>query len=268
MKYEILYDGRRIPVIGLGTWTMGGEEWKDSSRDNRCIEIIRKALEMGYTHIDTAEMYGSGHTEKLVGKAIEGFNRKELFLTSKVWSTNLRYKDVLLAFKGSLKRMKVDYIDLYLIHWPNPNIPMEETFKALNELIEKKLTKYIGVSNFNLGQLMEALKLSSTPIVTNQVEYSVICRGPEANGVLEYCQRNNILLTAWKPLGRRSILSNPTLIRIAEKYDVSPSQVAINWLVRQPGVITIPMSMQEKHLKENLDAAELEISQRDIDSIE
>ena len=268
MKYEQLFDGRRLPVMGLGTWTVGGGLSQDYSRDKHSIDVMKKALEMGYTHIDTAELYGSGHTEELVGEAIAGFNREGLFITSKVWSSNLRYKDVLHAFYNSMERMKIDYMDLYLIHWPNPGIPMKDTFMALNEVIEKKHAKYVGVSNFGVEQMKEAVKFSSTPLVTNQVEYNVSYREPERNGVLEYCQQHNILLTAYKPLGRGGSLSNPLIIRIAERYDVTPAQVVINWLVRQRKVIAIPMSLNEKHLKDNLQAADLEISKEDLDGLD
>jgi diketogulonate reductase-like aldo/keto reductase len=247
---------------------VGGGLSEDCSHDKHSIDVMKKALEMGYTHIDTAEMYGSGHTEKLVGKAIESFNRQDLFITSKVWSSNLRYQDVLHACYSSMERMKIEYIDLYLIHWPNPDIPMTDTFRALNELIDRKYVKYVGVSNFSVKQMREAGELSSTPLITNQVEYNVLYREPEINGVLVYCQQNNIILTAYKPLGRRGALSNPLIIQVAEKYDINPAQVAIIWLVSKPRVITIPMSLNEKHLHDNLEAADLEISKEDLDRLD
>ena len=264
MLYKKLYDGKEIPAIGLGTWTMGGEEKKDTSRDKECIKAIKTALEIGYTLIDTAELYGNGHTEELVGKAIKGFDREKLFITSKVWLTNLRYRDVLKSFNKSLKRMKIDYIDLYLIHWPNPEIPMIETFKALNELVEKGLIRYEGVSNFNVEQMKEAQRLSSTPLACNQVEYNILYREPEKNGVLDFCQNNSMILTAWKPLDRKNVLSNQTIIKIAQKYNATAGQIALNWLVRKEKVVTMPMSLKKSHLKENLYAAEIELSKEDI----
>ena len=259
MRYEALYDGKKVPVLGLGTWRIGGGEWEDGSRDRECIDAMRKALGLGYTLIDTAEMYAGGHTEELVGKAIEGFEREKLFITSKVWSSNLRYEDLLRAFEGSLRRMKMDYIDLYLIHWPNPDIPMKETFDAMNELSGEKRARYVGVSNFSVEQMREAAVLSSVPLVTNQVKYNVLYREPEYDGVLDYCRKKGMLLTAWKPLDRQGVLSNPVLQEIASKYGATAAQVSIAWLVRQRGVITIPMSMQERHLRENLEAVDLDI---------
>jgi len=264
MLYEKLYDGKEIPVIGLGTWTMGGEEQKDTSRDKECIRAIREALDIGYTIIDTAEMYGEGHTEELVGEAIKGFNREKLFITSKIWPINLRYKDVFKSFHSSLKRMRVDFIDLYLIHWPNPDIPMEETFKALNELMAKGLVHYIGVSNFNVDQMKEAQKYSSIPLACNQVAYNIMYREPELNGVLEFCQKNNIILTAWKPLERKKLLSNKTIVSMAKKYNVTPAQIALNWLVRKEKVVTIPMSLKKSHLKENYESPDIGLAKEDL----
>ena len=264
MLYKKLYDGKKVPVIGLGTWTMGGEEQRDTSRDKECIYAIKKALEIGYTLIDTAEMYGAGHTEELVGIAIEGFNREKLFITSKVWSTNLKYDDVFRSFDGSLRRMKIDYIDLYLIHWPNPEIPMEETFRALNKLADQGLVRYVGVSNFDVEQMIEAQKLSSTPLACNQVEYNILHREPEKNGVLDFCQKNGMILTTWKPLDRKNVLANRTIIRVARKYNATPAQIALNWLIRKENVVTIPMSLKEVHLWENFNAADLKLEDIDL----
>ncbi len=264
MRYETLYDGTEVPVIGLGTWRIGGGMSADYSRDDYYVDVIQTAIEMGYTHIDTAEMYGSGHTEELVGQAIAPFDRHELFITTKVWSSNLRYADVLDAFEGSLRRLGTDYVDLYLIHWPNSSIPLEETFRALNELVAGDRARYVGVSNFSLEQLKRAEQLSDVPIATNQVEYHVLTRRPRRNGVLTYCQDNDILLTAYEPLGKGRVLNNRELQHLAEKYDATPAQVAINWLVRQPKVITIPKSDKVNHLQQNLEAVDLELAAEDV----
>jgi len=268
MQYKELYDGKKIPVIGLGTWAMGGEEQKDTSHDKECISAIRKALDIGYKLIDTAEMYGQGHTEELVGKAIKGFDRDELFITSKVWLTNLRYKDVLKSFKKSLKRMKIDYLDLYLIHWPNPEIPMEETFEALNELVSKDFTRYIGVSNFNVDQMKKAQELSLIPLACNQVEYNILYREPEKNEVLDFCRKNGMILTAWKPLGRKNVITNKIIIRIAQKYNTTPAQIGLNWLVKKKNVIAIPMSLNKNHLEENFNSTNLELEEKDLETLD
>jgi diketogulonate reductase-like aldo/keto reductase len=258
MIYERLPGGERVPVLGLGTWGMGGSSSPNYSQDDRVRAAIRAALELGYTHIDTAEMYADGHTEELIGEVIRDFDRQDLFLTSKIWSSNLRYGSVLEACHGSLRRLGTEYLDLYLIHWPNASIPLEETFRALNELVADGKVRYLGVSNFSLRELKEAQGLSQTPIATNQVPYSLKNRRYANNGVLEYCRTNGILLTAYSPL-KGGVLGDRTVKRIARQNGVTPAQVGLHWLIRQPQVITIPKSTDEKHLRQNFDAVEVEL---------
>jgi len=264
MQYDCLYTGERIPRLGLGTWKMGGGMNPDRSQDERVISVIRAAIELGYTHIDTAEMYGAGHTEKLVGQAIRGFDRERLFITTKVWDSNLRYHQVFQALQGSLERLGIDRVDLYLVHWPNPAIPLEETFDALNEIAERGLARYIGVSNFDLDLLKKSRALSRAPIATDQVPYNLHNRKYSRNGVLRYCQENGILLTAYSPIERGTLLDDPEVRQIAEKYGATPAQIALHWVMRQPSVITIPMSLNVEHLESNLRALELELDPEDL----
>jgi diketogulonate reductase-like aldo/keto reductase len=266
MIYERLPNGEEIPVLGLGTWNMGGGLSANYSKDKETITIIQTAIEIGYTHIDTAEGYGNGHTEELVGEAIKGFDRQELFITTKVSPSNLKYQDVWTAIEGSLNRLGSEYIDLYLIHWPNQSIPLENTFRALNEIVEKKLVRYLGVSNFDLEGLKKSQELANSPIVTNQVPYSIKERRYVKNKVLEYCQVNGCLLTAYSPL-KGGVLSDKIVIKIAKKYNATSAQVALNWLIRQPKVITIPKSANLNRLEENLHALDLELSPEDVDRL-
>ena len=259
MRYQSLPGGGQIPVIGLGTWKMGGGSSPDYSQDDKALRGLRAALDMGYTHIDTAEMYADGHTEELVGQALKDYNRSELFITSKVWSSNLAYGAVLGACQGSLERLQTDYLDLYLIHWPNGGIPLEDTFRALNELVHKGLVKHLGVSNFNLEQLGQARRLSETPLATNQVPYSLYNRRYADNGVLAACQEAGEIVTAYTPIEKGRVLGDTVVSAIAEEIGASPAQVALAWLLNQPGVIAIPMSMNPRHLEQNLKAADLEL---------
>jgi diketogulonate reductase-like aldo/keto reductase len=268
MNYKTLYNGEKIPVIGQGTWGLGGGMTRDDSLDEMALQAIRNAIELGYTHIDTAEMYGRGHAEELVGQVIGDFKREELFITSKVWKITMYYKNTLRALESSLLRLGTDYLDLYLIHRPNREIPLDETFRALNQLVEQGKVKYLGVSNFNLEQLKRAQVLADTPLVTNQVPYNLHKRTYVDNGVLEYCQENNILLTAYSPIDRGYLLEDPKVKEIAEKYAARPSQVALNWLILQPKVIALPMSTKREHLQENLGALDLELSQEDIQKLD
>ncbi|HEY5574904.1 MAG TPA: aldo/keto reductase, partial [Anaerolineales bacterium] len=268
MKFESMPGGGEIPLLGLGTYGMGGGMSPSYSQDEKIVHAIRTAIELGYTHIDTAEIYASGHTEELVGRAIKDINRAELLIATKVKPANLRYQDVLAALQGSLKRLDTDYVDLYLIHWPNSSIPLEETFRALNELVARGQVRRLGVSNFSLNELKRARELSETPLVTNQVPYSVYERRYVRNGVLEYCQQNGIILTAYTPIEKGRVARDAEIQAIAEKHAATPVQVALSWLIRQPQVVAIPMSTNPKHLEENLGALDVELSEEDFERLD
>lgn len=258
-----LLDGTQLPVLGLGTWQYGGGSTADYSRDAESVAMLRRLIEMGYTHLDTAESYGRNHCEELVGQAIKHFDRSDIFITTKVSPEHLRYRDVLAALEGSLRRLDTSYVDLYLIHWPNRDIPLEDTFRGLNELLADGRVRRVGVSNFDLPLLQQAIALCQGPIITNQVRYNLLYREPEQNGLLAFCQREGIVLTAYSPL-KDDVLKHPTVIAIAQAHGVTPAQVAIQWLVRQPYVITIPKSSDLAHAQENLDALALELSADEV----
>jgi diketogulonate reductase-like aldo/keto reductase len=263
MKYETLPDGSSIPVLGLGTWPMGGGGQPDYSQDDETVAILHELIEMGYTHLDTAESYGRNHCEELVGRAIQDFPRESLFITTKVAPEHLRYQDVLSALHGSLKRLQTEYVDLYLIHWPSKDIPLRDTFRALNELIGSGVVRRVGVSNFDVPLLEEAVALSDAPIATNQVHYNLLHRKPVENGVLNYCQSHNILLTAYSPI-KDGVLDNPVVKEVAQAHDATPAQIAIAWLLAQPRVITIPKTSRPERGRENLEALEIELSPQDL----
>jgi diketogulonate reductase-like aldo/keto reductase len=246
---------------------MGGSMSPDSSQDSRVIGAIQSAVEMGYSLIDTAEMYGGGHTETLIGEALRGTDRSELLLISKVWHTNLHYQDVFRALEGSLKRLKTDYLDFYLIHWPNESVPLEETFRALNEVLDRGLVRHIGVSNFNLRQLKRAVELSETALATDQVPYSLEDRQYVQNGVLDYSRKREIMLTAYSPIGKGRVLNNPILEKIARDHGASPAQIALRWLIRQEGVIAIPKATSSEHQRDNLGALEIELTGEEVEQL-
>jgi len=265
MKYETIHS-LTLPKIGFGTWKIGGESSPDPKTDLISMTALRAALEVGYTHFDTAEMYAGGHAEELLGKAVHSsqVKRDALFITSKVSPEHLQYDQVLKSCENSLRRLKMEYIDLYLIHWPSTGMKLEESFRALNKLVRDGKVKHLGVSNFNLKLLKQSQSFSDTPIITDQVPYRLPDRSYVENGILEYCQQNNILITAYSPVKFRSVRVNKTLGEVAKTHSATPFQIALAWLVAQARVITIPMSFDPQHIKENFDAAEIQLSADEI----
>lgn len=250
-----LHDGRTVPVLGLGTGGYAAATLGDSGH----VRVLRAALEMGYRHIDTAEIYGQGRNEELIGEAIRGTPREALFLTTKVHRAHLHHDDVLAAMDRSLMRLGTDYVDLYLIHAPDPAVPLEETMDAMNALVDRGKARYIGISNFDVEQADHAFRLTRTLIATNQVHYNLLVREPEQNGVLEWCREHDVLLTAYSPLEKGQAARDGTVVRLAEDLGVTPAQLALAWLIHQDHVITIVQSDDEEHLRENLQAAEVHI---------
>lgn len=263
MKQIQLFDGTPIDLIGFGCWGLGGGTSPNPSKFEASLAALRSAIEIGYRHFDTAEYYAQGASERLLGQAIResGIPREEFFITTKVWPRNFGYAKTRASFEGSLSSLDMDYIDLYLIHWPQSNMPLEETLRAFNEFILDGRLNYAGVSNFSVSEMKAAQRFLDTPLANNQVPYSLVHREYARNGVLEYCRENKILLTAYSPVEEGRLRVNETLTQIAARYKITPYQVALAWLVQQANVIAIPMSMNPAHQKENFDAAALELDE-------
>lgn len=264
-------DELSLPVLGLGTWGMGGNYRPDSSSDRYWIDAISMAIEMGITHIDTAAMYGSGHTERLIGEAIRQFDRKKLFITTKVAGNKLQFADVLRSAEASCRRLKTDHIDLFLIHWPNPAIPLGQTMSAINKLAEDQLIRWFGVSNFPVNLMREAELFSELPLITNQVEYNLFTRN---NGryntqieteIIPYCLKKGISITAWRPLmkGDATNLQHPIMEALSKKYDKTAFQIALNWLIQKPLMLTIPKMSQKTHIQQNIEALHFRMEEAD-----
>ena len=277
MIYKNLGSAHQLPVIGIGTWEMGGRETPDVSQNQVYVEALQFALSQGLTHIDTAAYYGNGQAEIVVGQAIETFNRSNVFITTKVWHTKLRKNDLLASAYKSIERLKTSYIDLLLIHFPNPDVPHAESMEALNLLVEQKLVKNIGVSNYTVAQLTDAMKYSSVPIVANQIEYSLNTRNTGLytqnmeSEIIPFCLQNNILVIAWRPLGKGKLLQiKPTdlLGKLAHKYAKTPAQIALNWVANKPGVVTIPKATSQQHIIENAQAVDWSLSAQDVLALE
>lgn len=260
-----------MPAFGLGTWEMGGRSERDSNNDDDAdIRAIQSAVHAGITHIDTAEMYAGGHTEELVGLATVSFNRKKLFIVTKVSPGHLHHDDVIHAAEASLKRLKTTYIDLYLIHSPNHNVPLSETMKAMEELVDAKKVRYVGVSNFSVESLKEAQSHCKYPIVSNQVHYNLQCRESKKKGLIDYCQKNEVMIIAYRPIEKGMLLHTGSRLvaDICKKYGKTFAQVAINWLIHQNNVVTMSKMRSPKHLAENLAAINWTMEESDWNCLE
>lgn len=247
-----LPNGDELPQLGFGTYRLGGQTATDA---------VSTALETGYTHVDTAEGY---HNETEVGAALAEHDREDVFLTSKVLPSNLHYESVLDACEDSLDRLGTDYLDLYLIHWPNPTVSLRETLQALERLHDAGKVRNVGVSNFSRYQLMFALKVSDFPIAVNQVEFHPWLYQAD---LLEYCEDNDVVLTAAAPLARTEVFADPVVQDVADTYDRTPAQVVLRWQL-QKGVVTIPRSSTPEHIRANFDVLDWELDAEDVARID
>jgi diketogulonate reductase-like aldo/keto reductase len=265
-----LRDGFEMPVFGIGTWMMGGGlAYNPDNKDSEDINAIKTAIDMGITQIDTAEKYANGHAERLVGEAIKDIDRSKLFLVSKVSRENLQYDDVVGSARGSLDRLQTSYLDLYLIHSPNLKIPIGETMQAMDALMEQGIIRNIGVSNFTIERFEKAQSKTKHRIVANQLHLNLIFREPERRGLLEYCQRNDVMFIAWRPLQKGLLAQRgiQLLDAMSEKYHKTPAQIAINWLISQPNVVTLSKMTRLAHMEENLGALGWQMEDQDIERL-
>ncbi len=227
-----------MPTIGLGTWKMTGDV---------CKYAVLFALSCGYRHIDTGWFY---ENQREIGEAIKksGIPRDEIWITSKVWYENLSYSDATTQIDEILDQLQTSYVDLLLIHWPNKNIPLTETYEAFAEAKLAGKVKHIGVSNFSICHLQEALDVFKEPIYCNQVEYQVYLQQTE---LLVFCQKHNIRLTGYCPLTKGNIAHDETILAITQKYQKTPAQVVLRFLLDE-GITVVPKSKDEKRIKENI----------------
>ncbi len=244
--------GDEIPQLGMGTYRLKGDEG---------LEAIKNALEMGYNHIDTAEMYDN---EEIVGEAISQYDRSKLFITSKVWPTNLHYEDVLEACNSTLNRLDTSYLDLFLIHWPKESIPVEESLEAMKDLRKQGKVRNVGVSNFNISQLEEAIEVHDVPINVNQVEFHPWYYRKE---LLDFCKENGIILTAYMPLARTEVFESEIIQNLAKSYGKTPAQVVLRWEV-QKNIVVIPCSSCEEHQEKNMEIFDWKLDENDVKRID
>ena len=237
--------GISLPRLGLGTFRLQGDA---------CRAAVESALGLGYRHIDTAEMYGN---EDAIGPAIaaSGVARKDLHVTTKVWNENLAPDAIRKAFDTSLKKLKLDHVDLYLVHWPSPDMKLPAVFETLMKLKEEGRTRAIGVANFNIALLKQAVEEIKAPIACNQIEYHVML---DQTPIRKYMAAKSIPLVAYCPLAQGRAASNETLMAIGKKHNASAAQVALKWLLDQDGVAAIPKASRAESQQANLDALKVE----------
>lgn len=254
--------GERIPVIGMGTWAMGSAT-DDEERMNE-LEALRRGIELGMRFIDTAEMYGNGKSEEIVGEAIGG-QTDEVFVATKVSPEHFHHDDVLRSCEASLQQLGVKSIDLYQLHWPNPRIEIRETMRAMEQLVFQGKIRYIGISNFSVEQTMEAQEaLAKNEIASNQVRYSLTSRSIEQN-LLPYCEKEKIAIIAYSPLDGGRILQSRIPREILTKYDLSPAQIMLNWVTYRESVVAITKASKVKHVEENADSVMVRLLAEDYD---
>ena len=257
-----LPSGQVVPVLGQGTWRLG----EHPSRRADEIAALRLGLDLGMTLLDTAEMYGDGATEELVGEAIAG-RRDEVFLVSKVLPSNATTQKTIAACERSLKRLRTDCLDLYLLHWRG-SVRLEETLEAFSLLRERGKIRAWGVSNFDHSDMVELVSTAGgADVQTNQVLYNLTRRGVEWD-LMPWAQRSNVPLMAYSPIEQGRLSSNPTLREIAQRHQATPAQIALAWVLRIDSNIVIPKAGTTAHVRENRAALDIRLSTQDLDALD
>ena len=253
--------GETVPILGQGTWGMG----EDARRAGQEADALRHGLDLGINLIDTAEMYADGRAEQITGEAIKG-RREEVFLVSKVLPGNASHQGTVAACERSLKHLGTDRIDLYLLHWRGPH-PLAETLAGFEELQQAGKIRHWGVSNFDMEDCREldslAPGISPGKAATNQVLFNLMRRGIEYD-LLPWSRERGMPVMAYSPIEQGRLLKYPALGKVAERYGATPAQVALSWLLRQPGVIAIPKAARAAHIEENLAALDIRLDRDDL----
>ena len=251
--FTIPAHGASMPAIGFGTMLL----------PQRPVELVAHAIKSGYRLIDTARKYG---TEERVGEGIRasGIARGELWVTTKVTEENAREADFLKSAETSLKALGLDYVDLLLVHWPQPNVPLKETLGALAKAKHQGLAKHIGVSNYTLAMLEEAVRVCPEPLITNQIEYHAYL--PQ-DRMLAALRSHGMILTAYCPVARGQLLDDSTIQEVAKAHGKTAAQICLRWLIQQPMVAAVPRALEETHIEENLDVFDFALSDAEMKKI-
>lgn len=246
-------NGAKIPAIGLGTWELSGRT---------CARVVEQALKLGYRHIDTAQVY---EKEREVGEGLRasGVKREEVFVTTKIWTNHFAPNDLERSVKESLVRLRQSYVDLLLLHWPNPHVPLAETLGALAHAKQLGLTRHVGVSNFTVALIEEAVMASPEPLVCDQVEYHPYL---DQTKVKAACAQAGMAMVAYSPIAKGKIKNDATLLQIGHVHRKTPAQICLRWLTQQ-NVSAIPRTSRIERLSENIDTFDFELSDEEMDLI-
>lgn len=249
--FNVNANGAQIPAIGFGTFRMPGAD---------VLRMVPAALKFGYRHVDTAQIYGN---EAEVGEAIAGSDvaRGDIFLTTKVWVSSYKHDDFIKSVDESLKKLRTDYVDLLLLHWPKSDVPLAERIGALNEVRDAGKVRHIGVSNFNSALMAESIKLSKAPIVTNQVEYHPYL---DQSTVLKAARDSGMSITAYYAMADGKVISDPAIKAIAAAHGKSEAQIVLRWLVQQNGVVTLSKTVSEERARNNFEILDFELSGQEM----
>ena len=266
--------GKSLFPIGIGTWNIGGTftlnsdakyKGAEPNYDNEATEIeaIQYSISKGQNHIDCAELYGAFHTDEVVGKAIVGLNREDLYIADKLWKTSVGKGLVRATVEQMLKKLGTDYLDMLYIHAPWEGVDWQAAIPQIDDLIDEGIVRDFGVSNFTIANMEEAQKIARHPIVANQMNYNVLYKDAVSQEFQAYCQANGIQIVAYQPVKRQEVLEDETVKGIAKAYNATPAQIALAWLLAQ-NALPIPKAVNKQHIDENVQAVDIRLSEQEL----
>lgn len=266
--------GMSIFPIGIGTWNIAGTFNADPTakykgaepsygNEDAEIEAIRYSISKGQNHLDCAELYGGFYTDEVVGRAIVGLSRENLYIADKLWKTSVGEGLVRPTVENMLEKLGTDYLDMLYIHAPWEEVNWQEAIPQIDELIDEGIVRHFGVSNFTIADMEQAQKIAKHPITANQMNYNVIYKNEVDEAFKKYCSEHDIQLVAYQPVKRQEVLGNETIQTIAKAYDATPAQIALAWLLAQ-NALPIPKAVNTKHIDENVAAVTIELTEQEL----
>jgi 2,5-diketo-D-gluconate reductase B len=270
--------GKPLYPIGIGTWLIGGsfefdptDKYKGAKpqpgNEAQEIEAIQYSLSRGQNHVDCAELYGGFYTDEVVGQALAGARREDLYIADKLWKTSVGAGLARASVEQMLKKLGADYLDLLYIHAPWDDAPWREAIPQIDALIDEGVVLGLGVSNFNVEQMREVMQLAKHPIVANQMNYNVLHKDEVDQSFHDFCKDNSIQIIAYQPVKRKAVLADETIQHIAQRHGATPAQVALAWLLAK-GALPIPKATQRAHIDENLQAVSLGLTSEDLELLD